>query len=206
MALEDGREETVHVKNTGRCRELLLPGARVWLEGSENPKRKTAFDLVAVDRGGLLINMDAQAPNRVFAEWANTGAFRPGLTLLRPETAWGGSRFDFYWEAGEHRGFVEVKGVTLERDGLALFPDAPTLRGVKHLEELAAARSAGYEAAVCFVIQMKGPRAFRPNDDTHPQFGAALRAAAAAGVEVLARDCLVTPDSLTLDAPVPVEL
>ena len=206
MTLEDGREETVHVKNTGRCRELLLPGARVWLEGSENPKRKTAFDLVAVDRGGLLINMDAQAPNRVFAEWANTGAFRPGLTLLRPETAWGGSRFDFYWEAGEHRGFVEVKGVTLERDGLALFPDAPTLRGVKHLEELAAARSAGYEAAVCFVIQMKGPRAFRPNDDTHPQFGAALRAAAAAGVEVLARDCLATPDSLTLDAPVPVEL
>ena len=206
MTLEDGREETVHVKNTGRCRELLLPGARVWLEGSENPKRKTAFDLVAVDRGGLLINMDAQAPNRVFAEWANTGAFRPGLTLLRPETAWGGSRFDFYWEAGEHRGFVEVKGVTLERDGLALFPDAPTLRGVKHLEELAAARSAGYEAAVCFVIQMKGPRAFRPNDDTHPQFGTALRAAAAAGVEVLARDCLVTPDSLTLDAPVPVEL
>ena len=206
MTLEDGREETVHVKNTGRCRELLLPGARVWLEGSENPKRKTAFDLVAVDRGGLLINMDAQAPNRVFAEWANTGAFRPGLTLLRPETAWGGSSFDFYWEAGEHRGFVEVKGVTLERDGLALFPDAPTLRGVKHLEELAAARSAGYEAAVCFVIQMKGPRAFRPNDDTHPQFGAALRAAAAAGVEVLARDCLVTPDSLTLDAPVPVEL
>ncbi len=206
MTLEDGREETVHVKNTGHCRELLLPGARVWLEGSENPKRKTAFDLVAVDRGGLLINMDAQAPNRVFAEWANTGAFRPGLTLLRPETAWGGSRFDFYWEAGEHRGFVEVKGVTLERDGLALFPDAPTLRGVKHLEELAAARSAGYEAAVCFVIQMKGPRVFRPNDDTHPQFGAALRAAAAAGVEVLARDCLATPDSLTLDAPVPVEL
>ena len=206
MTLEDGREETVHVKNTGRCRELLLPGARVWLEGSENPKRKTAFDLVAVDRGGLLINMDAQAPNRVFAEWANTGAFRPGLTLLRPETAWGGSRFDFYWEAGEHRGFVEVKGVTLERDGLALFPDAPTLRGVKHLEELAAARSAGYEAAVCFVIQMKGPRVFRPNDDTHPQFGAALRAAAAAVVEVLARGCLATPDSLTLDAPVPVEL
>ena len=206
MTLEDGREETVHVKNTGHCRELLLPGARVWLEGSENPKRKTAFDLVAVDRGGLLINMDAQAPNRVFAEWANTGAFRPGLTLLRPETAWGGSRFDFYWEAGEHRGFVEVKGVTLERDGLALFPDAPTLRGVKHLEELAAARSAGYEAAVCFVIQMKGPRVFRPNDDTHPQFGAALRAAAAAGVEVLARDCLATPDSLTLHAAVRVEL
>ena len=206
MTLEDGREETVHVKNTGRCRELLLPGARVWLEGSENPKRKTAFDLVAVDRGGLLINMDAQAPNRVFAEWANTGAFRPGLTLLRPETAWGGSRFDFYWEAGEHRGFVEVKGVTLERDGLALFPDAPTLRGVKHLEELAAARSAGYEAAVCFVIQMKGPRPSGPTTIPILSLGAALRAAAAAGVEVLARDCLVTPDSLTLDAPVPVEL
>ena len=206
VSLMDGREETVHVKNTGRCRELLVPGAPVWLARSGNSNRKTAFDLVAVDKGGLLINMDAQAPNRVFAEWAQAGRFRPGLTLLRPETRWGGSRFDFYWEAGAARGFVEVKGVTLERDGLALFPDAPTDRGARHLRELAAARAEGYEAVVCFVIQMKGPRRFRPNGETDPRFAADLAAAARAGVEVLALDCRVTPDSLTLDAPVPVEL
>ena len=204
--LLDGAEETVHVKNTGRCRELLVPGARVWLEESGNPARKTRFDLVAVDKGGLLINMDAQAPNRAFGEWAAGGRFRPDLTLLRPEIAWGGSRFDFYWEAGEERGFVEVKGVTLERDGLVLFPDAPTQRGVKHLEELIRARQAGYCAAVCFVIQMKGPSAFAPNDETHPAFGAALRRAAQSGVEVLAMDCRVTPESMELDAPVDVWL
>jgi sugar fermentation stimulation protein A len=202
----DGREETVHVKNTGRCRELLVPGATVWLTQSANPARKTRYDLVAVDKGGLLINMDAQAPNRVFAEWAQGGHLVDGLTLLRPETTWGSSRFDFYWEAGERRGFVEVKGCTLETGGLALFPDAPTQRGVKHLRELIAAHEAGYEAAVCFVIQMKGMRQFRPNDATHPEFGAALRQAAQAGVGVLAVDCQVTPDSLTMDAPVPVEL
>ena len=202
----EGRTEAVHVKNTGRCRELLVPGARVYLTPGENPARKTAWDLIAVEKGPLLINMDAQAPNRVFGEWA-AGHFVPGLTLLRPETTWGRSRFDFYWEAGpERRGFVEVKGVTLEQDGVAAFPDAPTERGVRHLEELSAARREGYECAVCFVIQMKGPTRFRPNEATHPAFGAALRAAAEAGVDVLAYDCRVTPDQLWLDAPVPIDL
>ena len=203
----EGRTEAVHVKNTGRCRELLVPGARVYLTPGENPARKTAWDLIAVEKGPLLINMDAQAPNRVFGEWAAAGHFVPGLTLLRPETTWGRSRFDFYWEAGpERRGFVEVKGVTLEQDGVAAFPDAPTERGVRHLEELSAARREGYECAVCFVIQMKGPTRFRPNEATHPAFGAALREAAEAGVDVLAYDCRVTPDQLWLDAPVPIDL
>ena len=202
----NGREETVHVKNTGRCRELLIPGRTVWLEESRNPARKTKYDLIAVDKDGLLINMDAQAPNKVFAEWAQAGHFRDGLTLLRPETTWGKSRFDFYWEAGERRGFVEVKGCTLEEQGLAMFPDAPTERGVKHLRELAAAQAAGYECTLCVILQMKGCRAFCPNERTHPKFGQALRAAAEAGVTVLALDCRTAPDSLTVDEPVPVYL
>lgn len=202
-----GTEERVHVKNTGRCRELLVPGATVYLAEGDHPRRKTRYDLIAVEKGALLVNMDSQAPNRVFAEWARAGRFRPGLTLLRPETVWGNSRFDFYWEAADGRkGFVEVKGVTLEEGGHARFPDAPTLRGVKHLEELARCRAQGYEAAVCFVLQMGGMADFAPNDATHPAFGTALRRAAAAGVEVLARTCRVTPDTLTLDGPVPVRL
>ena len=203
----DGREETVHVKNTGRCRELLLPGRTVYLEQSSNPNRKTRFDLIAVDKSGLLINLDAQAPNQVFAEWARAGRFRPNLTLLRPETTWGSSRFDFYWEdAAGAKGFVEVKGCTLEEGGLALFPDAPTLRGVKHLRELARAQGEGYACTVCLVLQMKGCRLFCPNERTHPAFGQALREAASAGVQVLAMDCQVAPDRLELDAPVPVSL
>ncbi len=200
-----GQVETVHVKNTGRCRELLVPGAAVYLAAAENPARKTAYDLVAVEKGSRLINLDAQAPNRVFGEWAAAGGL-PGLTLLRPETAWGSSRFDFYWESAGARGFVEVKGVTLEVDGGAYFPDAPTQRGVKHLRELIAARQAGFRAAVCFVIQMKPVDFFSPNDLTHPQFGQALREAAGAGVEVWAYDCAVAPDRLALDAPVPLRL
>ena len=203
----EGREEIVHVKNTGRCRELLLPGRTVYLEESANPSRKTRFDLIAVDKGGLLINMDAQAPNQVLAEWARAGRFREDLALLRPETAWGASRFDFYWEgAAGAKGFVEVKGCTLEEGGLARFPDAPTLRGVKHLRELARAQEAGYVCAVCFVLQMKGCRLFCPNEATHPDFGAALREAAQAGVQVLALDCRVEPDRLSIDGPVPVSL
>ena len=202
----DGQTETVHVKNTGRCRELLIPGATVYLEESSNPNRKTRFDLIAVEKGNLLINMDAQAPNQVFREWAESGAFRPELALLRPETTWGKSRFDFYWEGGGKKGFVEVKGVTLEVGGLALFPDAPTERGIKHLEELIACRQEGYEAAVCFVIQMAGMSAFAPNERTHPAFGEALRRARDAGIEVLAYSCRVWPDRLELDAPVPVFL
>lgn len=207
VELPDGTRETVHVKNTGRCRELLVPGATVYLAAGDNPHRKTRYDLVAVEKGPLLLNMDSQAPNKVFGEWAAAGGFRPGLTLLRPETAWGHARFDFYWEdAAGARGFVEVKGVTLERDGHACFPDAPTQRGVKHLEELIRCRQAGYQATVCFVLQMPGMKDLAPNDATHPAFGAALRRAARAGVEVLAVDCAVTPDSLTIDQAVPVRL
>lgn len=202
----EGQELICHVKNTGRCRELLVPGATVWLEESKNPNRKTKFDLIAVEKGTRLINMDAQAPNQVFREWAQAGGFRKDLTLLRPETTYGSSRFDFYWESSEKRGFVEVKGVTLEEDGVVRFPDAPTLRGVKHLDELIKAHEAGYEAAVCFVIQMEEVRYFAPNDVTHPEFGQALRRAAAAGVEVLAMDCAVTPQSLKIQNPVRVEL
>ena len=200
----DGATQVVHVKNTGRCRELLVPGASVYLEQSANPARKTKYDLIAVEKGDLLINMDAQAPNQVFREWAEQGGFLPGLTQLRPETTWGSSRFDFYWEAGDRRGFVEVKGVTLEDNGHARFPDAPTERGVKHLEELIRCQGEGYEAAVCFVLQMEGMKDFAPNDSTHPAFGQALRKAAQAGVQILARTCRVTPETLTIAEPVPV--
>lgn len=205
--VEMGQQKVIcHVKNTGRCRELLVPGATVWLEEGTNPNRKTAYDLIAVEKGDRLINMDSQAPNKVFEEWAGAGNFQPRLTTLRRETTYGSSRFDFYWESSEKRGFVEVKGVTLEEDGVVRFPDAPTLRGIKHLEELMAARQAGYEAAVCFVIQMKGVRWFSPNDATHPEFGQALRRAAGAGVNILALDCTVTPGTLTIRQPVPVRL
>ena len=207
VALE-GAEETVHVKNTGRCRELLVPGAAVYLAVGTNPNRKTRYDLIAVEKGDRLINMDAQAPNRVFGEWAAAGGFRPGLTLLRPETTWGNSRFDFYWESSENgrKGFVEVKGVTLEEGGAVYFPDAPTERGVKHVEELMACRAAGYEAALFLVVQMEGVAYWSPNDRTHPAFGEAVRRAAAAGVEILCRDCRVTPDSLTMGGPVEIRL
>jgi len=195
-----------HVKNTGRCRELLIPGATVYLEENDSPTRKTKFDLVAVEKGERLINMDAQAPNRVFAEWVRAGHFLPNVTLLRPETVWEDSRLDFYLEAGGERHFVEVKGVTLEEEGAVFFPDAPTLRGVKHLEGLRRAHREGYVCWVCFVIQMSGVGYFAPNDRTHPEFGQALRSAAAEGVHVLALDCAVTPDSLNIQSPVMVKL
>ena len=198
-----GQNVISHVKNTGRCRELLIPGATVYLQDwGETPKgRKTRYDLIAVRKGQRLINMDAQAPNKVFLEWVRQ---RGGL--WKPEVTWGNSRFDFAWQAGEKKGFVEVKGVTLEEDGVVLFPDAPTERGVKHLRELKKAREEGFEAAVCFVVQMENVRCFRPNERTHPEFGAALREAAESGVKVFARSCRVTPDSLTLAEEVPVEL
>lgn len=209
--LLDGQEVTVHVKNTGRCKELLIPGCTVYLEQSDNPARKTAYDLVTVEKplaggGTKLINMDAQAPNRLFQEWAEAGHFRPGLTLLRPETTFENSRFDFYWEAAEKKGFVEVKGCTLEEDGWTYFPDAPTERGVKHLRELVRAREQGYEAAVCFVIQMADVNGFSPNDRTHPAFGEALRDAHAAGVEVLAYECAVSPTEVYITTAAPIVL
>ena len=201
-----GTAAVCHVKNTGRCRELLVPGAKVYLEESGNPARKTQYDLIAVEKGTRLINMDSQAPNRVFEEWARGGGFLPELSLLRPETTYRNSRFDFYWESSAERGFVEVKGVTLLRDGRALFPDAPTERGIKHLRGLMRAVQEGYEAAAVFVIQMKQAQAFSPNDETQSAFGQALREAARAGVALYAYDCQVTPDHLSIDAPVPIEL
>ncbi len=198
-----GREEVVHVKNTGRCRELLVPGAKVFLEKSSSAARKTAYDLIAVMKGDLCINMDSQVPNQVAEEWLR--AQLPGATIRR-EVTWGNSRFDLYMEVDGRKIFMEVKGVTLEQDGIALFPDAPTLRGVKHLRELAACLEEGYEACVLFVIQMKGITVIRPHDAMHPDFGAALRAARKAGVRVLAYDCVVTPDSIEIDRPVAVEL
>lgn len=204
----DGTEETVHVKNTGRCRELLVPGATIYLAEGTNPNRKTRYDLIAVEKGERLINMDAQAPNRIFGEWAAANGFRSGLTLLRPETTWGNSRFNFYWESSENgpKGFVEVKGVTLEEGGAVYFPDAPTERGVKHVEELMACRAAGYEAALFLVVQMAGVAFWSPNDRTHPAFGEAVGRAAADGVEILCRDCRVTPDTITMGEPVEIRL
>lgn len=191
-----------HVKNTGRCRELLREGAKVYLEESENPQRKTKYDLVAVEKGPLLINMDSQAPNKAAAEFFPK--LFPGLRLLRPETKFGNSRFDFYIETQEERWFWEVKGVTLEQDGAALFPDAPTQRGVKHVKELCACLKEGCRAGLLFVVQMKGPTSFTPNAATHPEFAEALREAAREGVDLLAMDCLVTPQSMVIDQPVKI--
>jgi sugar fermentation stimulation protein A len=198
--------QTVHVKNTGRCRELLVPGTTVYLERGTNPARKTPYDLVAVETGNRLINMDAQAPNRVFAEWAASGGFRPDVAAVRPEFRYGESRLDFCLEtpAGPH--LVEVKGVTLEENGFARFPDAPTERGIKHIHELQRAAAEGFAATLFFVVQMENIHSVAPNDDTHPAFGETLREAAAHGVQVLAYDCAVTPDSLAIRRPVPVIL
>lgn len=201
----EGRETVCHVKNTGRCRELLTPGAQVILAKAGNPARKTAYDLVAVYKGELLINMDSQAPNQVAA--AYLPSLFPGVTLVRPEYRVGDSRLDFYVETADGRQiYVEVKGCTLEQDGVALFPDAPTARGTKHLRALTALARAGREAWVLVVVQMAGPRCFRPNDAMDPAFGQALREAAAAGVRVHCVDCLVTEDSLACRKPVPVLL
>ncbi len=188
--------ETVHVKNTGRCRELLVPGARVYLEPAQNPARRTKYDLIAVQKGGRLINMDAAAPNRVFYEYLAAGRLYPDPTLIRPETVFGGSRLDFYLEAGDRRAFLEVKGVTLEEDGIARFPDAPTERGVRHLHELVRCVQAGFDAWAVFIVQMAQVTRFEPNRATHPEFADTLRLAAEAGVRLLALECDVTPGSL----------
>jgi len=202
----DGRIETVHVKNTGRCRELLQKGASVYLEKSDNSKRSTLYDLVAVKKGARLINMDSQAPNRVVLEWLLQGGLFQNVILVRPETKYGNSRFDFYMETKEEKIFIEVKGVTLEEDGVVRFPDAPSDRAVKHMEELCAAKREGYRAFVMFIIQMEQVEYFAPNCDMHPAFAEALCAAAQAGVEILAYDCRVTPQSMMINHPVPVVL
>jgi sugar fermentation stimulation protein A len=202
----NGEEVVAHVKNTGRCKELLLPGAEVYLVEANQPTRKTKYDLVAVKKQDYLINMDSQAPNQVFQEWAASGAFLPDLTLIRPEYRHGDSRFDFYLEQGEKRHLVEVKGVTLEENGIVRFPDAPTQRGVKHIEGLIAAKQEGFEPWLCFVVQLSPVKHMEPNDQTHPAFGDALRRAKAAGVHILAMECQVEPGRLTILREIPVKL
>ncbi len=205
LVKSEGDAIKVHVKNTGRCAELLIPGCTVYLEMSENPSRKTPADLVAVEKNGVLINMDSAAPNAAAGEWLAAGGLGR-LSQLRPEYKMGDSRFDFYAQRGEEKLLIEVKGCTLEENGLALFPDAPTLRGLKHVKELTALAAQGWKCMVLIVVQMKGVACFRPNWDTQPEFGLALRQAEQAGVEIRAMDCRVTPDSMVLDAPVMVDL
>ncbi len=191
----DGRRETVHVKNTGRCRELLLPGAEVWLTAPGTEGRKTKYDLVTVRKeNGLLVNIDSQAPNVVVREWME----RQQYDVIVPEYTYGDSRIDFYMERGTERTLMEVKGCTLEIDGIGYFPDAPTERGVKHLRELAKAVKDGYRAAIAFAIQMDGITEVRPNIQTHAEFGTAMQEAKDAGVEILFLSCHVEPDGLTV--------
>lgn len=201
----DGKVEVCHVKNTGRCRELLIPGTTVWIDESDNPNRKTRFDLIAVDRGGMMVNMDSQAPNRLFAEWAKEGHLGT-LDEIKAECRFGESRFDFRLRQGEQLTYVEVKGCTLEVAGEALFPDAPTERGVRHIRELMAAKAAGHRAILFIVIQMKGAKVFRPNRVTHPAFADALQEAQAAGVEIMAWDCVVSPETVRIDQPIEVRI
>ena len=201
----DGQTEIVHVKNTGRCRELLPVGAEVFCQKSDNPNRKTKYDLITVRKGSRLINMDSQAPNTAAKEWLLSGGLGK-VENLRPETFHGDSRYDFSFTLDEKQCFLEVKGVTLENDGICAFPDAPTDRGAKHLRGLTEAVKEGYGAYVLFVIQMSDVQYLHPNDATDPNFGAALREAAAAGVQVLAVDCTVTEDSMVIGTKVPVVL
>lgn len=205
VEMQDGRK-TVHVKNTGRCRELLVPGAAVYLEKSAAPGRKTDYDLVAVQKDGKIVNMDSLAPNRTVHEWIASGKYFKDVTLIKPESFYKDSRFDFYVEAGTRKIYIEVKGVTLEKDRTALFPDAPSERALKHVEELIEAVGKGFEGYVIFVIQMKGPERFIPNREAQPEFADALQRAKEAGVHILAYDCSVSADEIELCEPVEVEL
>ena len=199
----NGREETVHVKNTGRCRELLVPGAEVILERAENENRKTKFDLVSVYKGDRLINMDSQAPNKIAGELLHK--LFPGAQI-QPEQKYKNSRIDFFINDNGTKIFTEVKGVTLEENGIAMFPDAPTERGVKHVRELTESVKEGYEACILFIVQMKGIRLLTPNYTTHREFGEALKDAYKAGVKIIAYDCKVSEDEVTADMPVEVTL
>lgn len=201
----DEKEEICHVKNTGRCRELLPEGATVYCADCLSPARKTRYDLIAAQKGNRLINMDSQAPNHAAKEWLLSGGLGQ-IENLKPETTFGDSRFDFSFTKNGKLCFLEVKGVTLETDGICAFPDAPTQRGVKHLKELTQLTSKGYGAYILFVIQMEDVKYLHPNDSTDPAFGDALREAAGAGVEILACDCRITPDSMVINKPVDVRL
>lgn len=202
----DGKAEVCHVKNTGRCKELLIEGCTVWLEHSDSESRKTAFDLVAVEKGDRLINMDSQAPNKAVGEWLREKMpFGEGFSVY-PEKKYGNSRFDFYLESQDRKIFMEVKGCTLEKDGVVLFPDAPTIRGVKHIDELSHCLDEGYESYIMILVQMSDVKYFTPNYDTHPEFGEALGKASRKGVKILCYDCNVTHDSMTVGKPVKVKL
>ena len=192
-----------HVKNTGRCREILVPGTKVVLERSGNPSRKTGYDLIAAYKNGNLINIDSQAPNKAFGEFITASGIFGTDPEVFPEHVHGDSRFDFYVESGDRRIFIEVKGVTLEEGGLCRFPDAPTERGLKHIRGLEKCVEEGYEAYVAFIVQMKGMTSFSPNYDTHPEFGRELEEAERKGVGILVYDCIVTEDSMTVDSPLP---
>ena len=202
--LLNGSEEIAHIKNTGRCAELFVRGAEVYLQVSNNPERKTKYDVIAVKKGDRIINIDSQIPNKVFGEYVEHGLFLDNVTLLKPEFTYKKSRFDFYIETDTDKIFVEVKGVTLDEDGVARFPDAPTERGIKHLNELSDAVNNGYKAYAVFVIQMKGIKRFEPNYKMHAAFGEALKNAANNGVNVIAYDCVVTYDSIMIDDELPV--
>ena len=202
----EGSRETVHVKNTGRCAELLIPGVTVYVQEADQPGRKTRWDLIGVEKGSRLVNIDSQVPNQLVKEWLEEGNLFERIDRIRPEYTYGSSRFDLYVEADGKKIFIEVKGVTLEEDGVVRFPDAPSERAVKHVEELRAAVEEGYEAYVFFVVQMKDVRYFTPNMDTHPAFGEALFDAAAHGVHVLAYDCQVERESIHIVKQVPVVL
>ena len=201
----DGNIEIAHVKNTGRCKELLTEGATVYVQKFNNPARKTKYDLISVVKNGMLINMDSQAPNKVFGEWVKNSDFFANLTLAKAEKTYGNSRFDYYLETETDKIFVEVKGVTLEEDGVVLFPDAPTERGVKHINELCQCVTDGYKAYIFFIIQMDDVKYFTPNRKTHPEFADALKAAAENGVGVYALDCKVTENSIVADKFVEVK-
>lgn len=202
----NGVTEICHVKNTGRCRELLTERAVVYVQQHDDSKRKTKYSLIAVRKGNLLINMDSQAPNKAVAEWLTEKQPFGEIRVMKPECRHGNSRFDFYLETEKRKIFIEVKGVTLENDGIAMFPDAPTARGVKHLQELTDCLQQGYEAAAIFVIQFTGAKLFKPNYATHPEFAQALRSAQAAGVQVVALECTVTPESMYIGKSVPLQL
>lgn len=202
----DGKRETVHVKNTGRCKELLNEGATVYLEVSDNSERKTKYDLIAVYKGNNLVNMDSQAPNKVALEFIKNGELFSKNAKIKPEYKFGASRIDIYVEDGNRKALIEVKGVTLENEGVASFPDAPTERGIKHVNELINATKEGYESYILFVIQMKKIKEFTPNYITHKAFGDSLQKAEKSGVKILAYDCIVTPDTLKIDMPIRVKL
>ena len=204
----NGQEEMVHVKNTGRCKELLIEGARVFLEEADKEGRKTKYSLIAVYKGDILVNMDSQAPNQMAAEALAEGKIEEigEVDFLKREVNYENSRFDLLYQKENKKGFIEVKGVTLEEDGIAKFPDAPTERGAKHLRELIKAKEEGYEAAALFVIQMNGVQEFRPNEERDKNFTAALKEAAKAGVKILAYDCRVQVGKVYIDQKVPVNL